>query len=585
MATVAAYSLQDALINLLSDYLPMPCLLTLSKKPAFSYGLGPVPSRTHPLYFEVEFGRMEQRAAHNRRQMQRKDRAPFVAEHAGLQDLFVPLFAPGPGPAKAWITLGAFQKALPEPADLWKRWCALRRAPSADDAEAYLLFARSIYETPVLHPETLDGLGTMLTSVGLALLGHAGHSEALRAVERAKREALGAGLPWRMWHYTEARRDRYHRGPFQGAELAPWDAAEFKLKKGPDTALAFVPKEAPGSGAAALHQAAQLQIACFEHCRQKPGLVAGKLGDEGALILAAATRLQARDLAMDAAQGLSRALGWRVACAWQCRPGQREDLDRTIRAAENGLRTALARGQDLAEATVAAADVEDGWNSAELGEKLGQLAAEGRFEGARLLRADLVEGALKASAGRIEALRVHLQWGLSPLLQAAQRRLGPGAGDGLRPHAAAALGASLSSGDLLRRFETESEELFARLQDPAMGGLTARLRQAAARLKEHPEEHADLRGLAREAGLSPFHFSREFKRLAGLGFAQARLQARLDKARRLLRESPIPVEAVAVECGFRNAAHFSTAFKKDQGQSPKAFRDAQRQDNDRKTKK
>jgi len=576
MPPYAAFSLQDALINLLSDYAPMPCLLTLPSQPQYAYALGPVPRRTHPVYFEVQFGRLAERDAHNRRQQRRKEASPFVAVHSGLQDLFVPL-APKAGAAtEAWITLGSFQAALPSPTEAWKRWCDLRRGPAADDAQAYLLYARGLYSTPVLGPEAVALLGQAFSAVGRCLMGWSKVEAALRQVERAKRQALASGLPYRMWHYTEARRDRYHRGPFQGAELAPWDAEEFRLTRGPDAALALVPRDAPADAVQALHLAAQLQWACFEHCRRKPGLVAGRLGDEGALILTAASRLQSRDLALEAAQALSKRLGWRVACAWACRPGQREDLDRTIHMAEQGLRTALARGQELVEAPALVMAPESEWGSADLGERLAVVAAEGAVEAARLARADLQVQALRASQGRAEALRVQLQWGLAPLLKAVQRRVGPGEGSGLRAAAAEALGVALTSGELLRGFEAQVEELLLRLKSPARGGLALRLRQAAARLQQHPEEPADLRSLAREAGLSPFHFSREFKRQTGQGFAQARLEARVAKARRLLVESELSLAAVAGECGFKNTAHFSTAFKRFQGNSPKAYRDKER---------
>jgi AraC-like DNA-binding protein len=573
MPDFAAYTLQDALINLLTDYAPMPCLLTLRSQPEYSYALGPVPRRTHPIYFETQFGRLPERSAHNRRQMRRKELKPFAASHAGLQDLFVPLLPKAGAQPEAWITLGAFQGALPAPAQVWKRWCELRRSVAADDAQAYLLYARGIYTTPVLGPPALAVLGSALAAVGRNLMGWGSTAEALRQLERTKRQALAAGLPYRMWHYTEARRDRYHRGPFQGAELAPWDAQEFGLEGGPDTALALVPRDASPDAVAALHQAAELQWACFNYCRQQAGLVAGRLGDEGALVLMAASRLEARDQALKAAQSLSQRLGWRVACAWSSRPGQREELDETIHAAELGLRTALARGQEMVEAEPLPRDVAADWSSADLGQRLASLAGQGQFEAARLQRADLQVRAVRASNGRPDALRVLLLWGLDPLVQAAQRRLGAGAAETLRAHSSEALGQALTGGELLRAFEAQVEELLARLQSPAQGGLILRLRRAAAQIQQHPEGEQDLRSLARDAGLSPYHFSRQFKRHAGVGFAQARLQARLAKARRLLKESALPIEAVASECGFHNAAHFSTTFKKDQGMSPKQFRE------------
>jgi AraC-like DNA-binding protein len=78
--------------------------------------------------------------------------------------------------------------------------------------------------------------------------------------------------------------------------------------------------------------------------------------------------------------------------------------------------------------------------------------------------------------------------------------------------------------------------------------------------------------LARTAGLSVSHFSREFQREMGVGPKQYLLSSRLDRARRLLLLDEGNITQVARAVGFASSAHFSSAFRAAFGTSPKAFR-------------
>jgi len=328
----------------------------------------------------------------------------------------------------------------------------------------------------------------------------------------------------------------------------------------------------------AMLQATRLQYACFEYCRAKQGLVAGRIGSEAALILSAGRRLQARDLALNAGQVLGRRLGQRVVAVHRSYPDQPAQLEFAIQEAEAGLRLALARGQDLAEGEASSGEAELEGGIEILGQRLADALAAGRREEQRLLREALGAAALRVSTGRPELLRLHLRWGLSPLLKLVARRQGPGrrAALELEQQVDRALLAASSSSALLSLLATLSEDLAARLEASAQGDRKLRLRRAAGRLQSQPESVESLGELAREAGLSRFHFSRLFKQSSGVGFAKARLEARVAKAARLLSQSNLRLGAVAGECGFKNSSHFSTAFKRLQGLSPRAFRDKNR---------
>lgn len=91
-------------------------------------------------------------------------------------------------------------------------------------------------------------------------------------------------------------------------------------------------------------------------------------------------------------------------------------------------------------------------------------------------------------------------------------------------------------------------------------------------IDSHPECEHRLADLAREAGLSPFHFLRTFGRLTGTTPHQYVLRTRLRKAAtRLLTES-VKVLDVAFDCGFGDLSNFNHAFRIEFGMSPRAYR-------------
>jgi AraC-like DNA-binding protein len=58
----------------------------------------------------------------------------------------------------------------------------------------------------------------------------------------------------------------------------------------------------------------------------------------------------------------------------------------------------------------------------------------------------------------------------------------------------------------------------------------------------------------------------------GTSFAQEVLGVRLGEAKRRMRDSDESLSTIATECGFSSQQHLSTAFKKDTGKSPSAWR-------------
>jgi AraC-like DNA-binding protein len=81
---------------------------------------------------------------------------------------------------------------------------------------------------------------------------------------------------------------------------------------------------------------------------------------------------------------------------------------------------------------------------------------------------------------------------------------------------------------------------------------------------------------AREAlvglDLSYRQICRHFQRAFGCSPKQYQIRARMDEARRLLRETHLPITDIAMELGFCSSQHFATQFLAHIGKTPSEFR-------------
>lgn len=101
---------------------------------------------------------------------------------------------------------------------------------------------------------------------------------------------------------------------------------------------------------------------------------------------------------------------------------------------------------------------------------------------------------------------------------------------------------------------------------------------AAMWIDEHAHEPLDLEAMAREAGLSPFHFLRLFANVLGVTPHQHLVRARLRRAARVLADEARSITDVALEVGFNDVSNFVRTFHRAAGVSPRRFRQAARGD-------
>ena len=111
------------------------------------------------------------------------------------------------------------------------------------------------------------------------------------------------------------------------------------------------------------------------------------------------------------------------------------------------------------------------------------------------------------------------------------------------------------------------------------GGMAPhKLRQAIALIDHHLSDEEEgrvaLRTVAHAVRMSYFHFSRAFKQSMGMTATNYIAERRFERAKKMLEETELPISEIALRSGFSSQSHFTTAFRRLAGATPKAFRAA-----------
>jgi len=95
-------------------------------------------------------------------------------------------------------------------------------------------------------------------------------------------------------------------------------------------------------------------------------------------------------------------------------------------------------------------------------------------------------------------------------------------------------------------------------------------------LEAHASEALTLERLAREGGVSAFHFLRTFAEVTGVTPHQYLVRSRLRHAARLLAQEALPIADIAYAVGFGDLSNFVRTFRRAAGSTPREFRRASR---------
>jgi AraC family transcriptional regulator len=108
--------------------------------------------------------------------------------------------------------------------------------------------------------------------------------------------------------------------------------------------------------------------------------------------------------------------------------------------------------------------------------------------------------------------------------------------------------------------------------DDAQQSVMARVTRAVRLIERSPDAHLTIARLAREAGLSPYHFLRVFQRLTGVTPHQFLLRTRLRHAAMRIALEPAKILDIALDSGFGDVSNFNRAFRAEFGVTPARFR-------------
>lgn len=98
------------------------------------------------------------------------------------------------------------------------------------------------------------------------------------------------------------------------------------------------------------------------------------------------------------------------------------------------------------------------------------------------------------------------------------------------------------------------------------------VRRAFLRMKHQLDTWSGTDKLARELGVSQRLLEKRFRAATHSSIYQELQRLRLDKAARLLRETPLPISEIAARVGLPDINRFGTYFRRAHGKSPRQFR-------------
>ena len=105
-----------------------------------------------------------------------------------------------------------------------------------------------------------------------------------------------------------------------------------------------------------------------------------------------------------------------------------------------------------------------------------------------------------------------------------------------------------------------------------------RLERVLEFIEQNIERKLSIEALASVAHMSPFHFARLFKQATGRAPHGYLTHRRIERAKRLLRDSPMPIVQVATSVGFQTQGHFTEVFRRYAGLTPRHFRITSREE-------
>ena len=117
-----------------------------------------------------------------------------------------------------------------------------------------------------------------------------------------------------------------------------------------------------------------------------------------------------------------------------------------------------------------------------------------------------------------------------------------------------------------------TEFLVFELPEEGVPEHSARIEEVLSYINEHIDQPLTLESLAQRVSLSPFYFSRVFRKETGYTLREYLINTRINAARFYLRTTELSLKEISYRCGYGSDSTFCTTFKRLTGMTPLEYR-------------
>jgi AraC family transcriptional regulator len=114
----------------------------------------------------------------------------------------------------------------------------------------------------------------------------------------------------------------------------------------------------------------------------------------------------------------------------------------------------------------------------------------------------------------------------------------------------------------------------AQIEISRAGPVDRRLRRAIEFMHDNYSRELALEEIAAAAYLSEYHFARLFKQIMSVTPHVYLANLRLERARKLLTNTSLPISEISASVGYQSQSHFTKIFKSVTGLPPRLYREA-----------
>jgi len=505
--------------------------------------------------------------------------------YLGFRDMVVPIFKKKK--VLGFLIAGAFADHELTESDIKACWKGLTKREVSTSSADFQELTRTLLDMPVLDEPSQEAYQETLELFAQLLVGEKELSPIRDRLNHLLKKVFPQKLPHSFFLNWALDLPTSESVPAWSREIEGWDwfREEMGMTRVPTTVIAAIPRTVgkPLDPLAAAVRIYRFQRKCFLLSKTFPETVGGKLENYGVVFVTSAdpalNRIQRRrkieEIAEKIHQFAVKELGGPalVGIGETVAPGI--TLGESFRQAVLALHLGRESGREIV--TYEKGGEKGSGNLAELHKLLSILTRQfsaASLSNIEILRDGYLKQVLRFSLHNPEEIRWHLHYALMQLTDTVHRRAGWNEKEAKEIYSDMALDLdkAATTQEMVLSFHRALAQLTERTERKSAYSRRNSIGKIHDFVDDHFREPLRIKRLARMAGISVSTFSRYFKKSAGVGLEPYLQNRRLEEAKRLLRNSNLPVYRIGKDCGFKSYSYFVKLFGAKTGLPPQKFR-------------